>query len=323
MKKTIRYGVIGCGGHAIDAHGRHNNQIPDLHLVALCDPREESMQRYADASGNDGTRYREYGDLLGQPALDAVLILTPDEQHPEQLEAAIDSGIHVMVEKPLAIDRAGLDRVIRSLEKASKNGFVVTSCHPRRFDPPFIWLKELLPIFEFRFGKVVGFRFDFAYGEPHEDWKHWRSLMLDHVGHEIDLVSFLFGRKSFEAELISDDFDRYEVTGKREDFSFSFYGMRRLPERAFHEWATVEFEHGRVVMSTDQGNTIVTDKRTHSWEKIDSPKTDYEARSVGVIRDFTNTINGSVRNYLSKRDLILNNSIGIVLIESGRFSYSE
>ena len=51
-------------------------------------------------------------------------------------------GIDFFIEKPLCIKKQDIEIISKSLELAKAKKLIVTSCHPRRFDPPFVWLKE-------------------------------------------------------------------------------------------------------------------------------------------------------------------------------------
>ncbi|NTW13728.1 MAG: Gfo/Idh/MocA family oxidoreductase [Candidatus Moranbacteria bacterium] len=318
----IPYGVWGCGGHAVDAHCVHNKEVPKMILAGVCDTNASAMKRYCQNYGSDVPRFKNHYDLL-RSGIKAVLIATPDRFHPDHLREALVAGLHVMIEKPLAIDKRGYFEIVEGLRYARTRNLVVTSCHPRRFDPPFVWLKNSLPSLTDRLGPVLGFHYDFVYHKPSMGWKTRRSLMLDHAGHEIDLVSFLFGRIPFSAESHDDSFDRYLVTGQRKDgIRFSFHGTRRMEERVFLEWMTVRFEFGSVTVNTETGIATVENTRSNKISQRKCGATDYRIRSVGVIRNFADTITGAKPNYLTPEDLELNNSLGIWLRENGSYTYS-
>src|SRR6202040_1107445 len=74
--------------------------------------------------------------------LDAVVIAAPDSFHPALAIAALDAGVHVMCEKPLALTVAGCDRIPAARDRA---GRVLQVAYMKRYDPAFRRALELLP----------------------------------------------------------------------------------------------------------------------------------------------------------------------------------
>src|ERR1700693_2822286 len=98
--RFIRVGIVGCGRVA-EHHLRFLSEHPGIQVVALCDPDFARAQTLAQ-------RYRlpkqftSLEQMLGSTALDALHVLSPPASHYEQAAAAIDAGLHVLVEKPTA-----------------------------------------------------------------------------------------------------------------------------------------------------------------------------------------------------------------------------
>jgi predicted dehydrogenase len=310
----IRYGIIGCGGHALQGHLIPARNISDLELTTLFDVNRENADVFVAAGGLKIIPCATEEEFWSS-GIDAVVIATPDELHPVNLRRAVDAGMHVLVEKPLAIETAHLHEIRRVLRIAAEKKLVISSCHPRRFDPPFVWMKNNLPRFMEKFGRVVHFEFDFSYHKPTAEWKHSRSLLLDHINHEIDLVTFLFGHENFYAAKLSDGFDRYEVVGRRNDgISFRFHGTRRLTARLFSEWMAVRFEQGEVRIDTTTGNAAILDHESGNITTEACGETDYRLRFKGVMQNFVDAISGEHPCYLTHRDILLNTEIGIELV---------
>lgn len=323
----IRYGILGCGGHGIDAHAV---PVPGLQLVSLCDASHDRLtQLEADNRFNSKVCYfTDPVDFL-QSDLDAVIIATPDRMHIQHMMLALEARKHILVEKPLATDSIDLDILKVAIEGAKNEGLVLTSCHPRRFDSPFLWLKQHSPEFIEELGPVIGFHFDFSYHKPTAMWKHNRSLMLDHLNHEIDLLHFLYGHSTFSADMDFDSFDAYQVRGHREDgISFHFHGTRKLEKRVFLEWAVVRHERGDVSVNTNSGIACI---RPHEEQTKNSEhtrvvlcgSTDYVLRNQRLMQNFADTINGNAKNYLSPEDLWTNNWLGIYLSENRYYRPSK
>ncbi len=100
--RTLRVGVIGAGAFASRRH------LPDVlrderaTLTAACRRDPEALATVADHFSIPG-RYSDWQTMLAEEPLDAVIIATPHDQHAEQAIAALDRGIHVLLEKPMAI----------------------------------------------------------------------------------------------------------------------------------------------------------------------------------------------------------------------------
>ena len=102
--KTINIGHIGVGGQGT---GLLQNflSIPGTKSVAIADPfrqrREAAAQRVKASQGHDPKLYNDFRELLADPAIDAVIIATPDHWHVPIGLAAVRAGKDVYIEKPL------------------------------------------------------------------------------------------------------------------------------------------------------------------------------------------------------------------------------
>lgn len=116
-KGTIRIGVIGAGWFASRRHLPDIQSDPRLSLTAICRRNQELLNRMGDHFGVSD-RYTGYRRMLAECELDAVLVATPHNFHFEPARAALEQGLHVLVEKPLTIHVAeGRDLVALAEEK--------------------------------------------------------------------------------------------------------------------------------------------------------------------------------------------------------------
>lgn len=101
----IRVGLLGFGYWGPN-YARVLHELPQVELVVVCDQNSERLvqvrQRYPGIS-----TVQEVGQVLGRPDLDAVVIATPASTHQSLVSAALRSGRHVLVEKPMALEAAG------------------------------------------------------------------------------------------------------------------------------------------------------------------------------------------------------------------------
>lgn len=118
----LRIGLVGIG----DA-GRHHaralarlSRCPDVAWTALVGRDPEKLARFRDAlaAPPEVRGFSTYEAMLAEDACDAVILATPDGLHPEQVEAAAARGLHVLVEKPLALELAAGARALDAARRA-------------------------------------------------------------------------------------------------------------------------------------------------------------------------------------------------------------
>lgn len=308
-------GIIGCGGHA-QHHAKH--YIENFLTYGVWDPDPEAMKQISSK-----VSYDTLEALLAEETIVAVMICSPDEYHLEQIEKALAAGKHVFCEKPLLVPGQDMARLEAAFNLAENKKLAMTSCHPRRFDKPFWWLKsEVLTHpneFHMNFGKVISIAFDFSYHKPSNKWKNARSLLLDHLSHEVDLMNFLFGIQGFEAIKLFNNFDRYEVAGKRDDgITFHFMGTRRLDSSKYPEWCSVRFERGEVRLDMLMGVAYIVDHEKGAITTVPKLEIDYEGRLKKVMANFGDIqIDWDQIGYLSRSEMLMNTEAGILLQNEG------
>lgn len=105
---TVRMGIIGCGGMA-NAHVHYYDDIEGLTLTAACDLELEKAQSLIGE--RDAKAFTDAQELMDSGLVDAVLIATPHYAHPVLAEAAFKAGLHVLVEKPVAVTAADAEAI--------------------------------------------------------------------------------------------------------------------------------------------------------------------------------------------------------------------
>ena len=140
-KKTLRVGIVGCGGIAnlhLDRFYRHE---PRVELAAFCDILPDRANRYADGFAPAAARFADYRDLLKDPSIDAIDICTPNDLHSEIAIAAFRAGKHVFCEKPDAIDAK---KAAAMRDAAAKAGKVLMVMRNNRFTDAAKYLKKFV-----------------------------------------------------------------------------------------------------------------------------------------------------------------------------------
>jgi predicted dehydrogenase len=131
--------VVGCGYWGIH-HVRVAAAVSGARLVAVCDGDEAALAR-AVRTAPQARPLRSFDEVLADDAVQAVVLATPARDHASQVTRALDSGRHVLVEKPLALNVADAEA---ALEAASRSGRVLTVGHLMLYHPAVLRLRELL-----------------------------------------------------------------------------------------------------------------------------------------------------------------------------------
>ena len=138
---SLRVGVIGGGLVAQAVHLPNLAAHPGVELLALADPSALVGAGLANQYSIPRT-YLDWRDMLEAESLDAIVVCSPHATHAAIALAAIDLGIHALVEKPLCIDPADADVIA---ERAESAGVVVHVGYMKRHDPAFDHFLASLP----------------------------------------------------------------------------------------------------------------------------------------------------------------------------------
>ena len=119
--RDVRIGIIGCGGIANGKHLPSLAKLDNVQIVGFCDLIPE---RAKDAKENYGTEdaavYEDYRELLKRDDIEVVHVLTPNCSHAEISVAALESGKHVMCEKPMAASFKEAEAMSAAAKKSGK-----------------------------------------------------------------------------------------------------------------------------------------------------------------------------------------------------------
>lgn len=120
MKHKI--GIVGCGGIAHQKHFPALNKVKDrVEVIALCDIILERAEKAVEEVGEpDAKVYTDYHDLINNPDVEIVYVLTPNVAHCEISVAALEAGKHVLCEKPMAANVFDAQRMMDAYKKSGK-----------------------------------------------------------------------------------------------------------------------------------------------------------------------------------------------------------
>lgn len=193
----VRVGLLGCGRIARLVHLRALTSAPGVDLTALADPDPAALAA-ASRLAIDAIPFHDWRDLLGRGDVEAVVIALPTHLHAEAAVAALDAGIAVYVEKPLAATLEDGRAIARA---AAASGTVGATGFNLRHHPAYRRARDLLAAGAA--GRLVAARSVFT-SAPRElpEWKRRRAtgggVLLDLASHAVDLTRFLTGRRVVE-----------------------------------------------------------------------------------------------------------------------------
>ncbi|GIO23842.1 Gfo/Idh/MocA family protein [Oceanobacillus sp. J11TS1] len=159
---TLNIAVIGCGSIAKHRHLPEYAQNEQVNIAAVCDIVPERAEAAADKY--HAKAYTDYKTLLKEENIDAVSVCLPNYLHAPVSIDALNAGVHVLCEKPMATSAEEADSMI---EAAERNGKKLMIGHNQRFVASHQKARELIASGDI--GKVYSFRATFGHGGP-EGW---------------------------------------------------------------------------------------------------------------------------------------------------------
>lgn len=230
----MKYALIGCGrispNHIAAAQANH------LEIVALCDIDESNIKELKAKFNLTETtaEYTDYQTMLDEIQPDLVAIATPSGSHAEIGLAALRSGSHVIIEKPITLDLADARKLI---ETAKNQGLVLCACHQNRFNKAIQKIHGAVE--EGKFGRLF-------HGAAHIRWNRnenyylqapWRGTWQDDGGalmnqciHNIDLLRWMMGDEveevmAYTDQLLHDYIEAEDLGLALIKFSNGSYGL--------------------------------------------------------------------------------------------------
>ncbi len=234
----IRVGLVGCGGRGIGAVRNCVAADPSVQLVAVCDAfadRVDAAMKEFTEGGGDGNNLRPplpkdqfavtpdrcfvgfdgYKQVLAS-GIDLVLLVTPPHFRPLHLQAAIEAGVHVFTEKPVAVDPVGARLVMQVAELAAQKKLAIVAGTQRRHSADY--LETMQRIKDGAIGELVGGSCYWMQealwhrGRKPEwsemeyqmrNWLYFTWLSGDHIVeqhmHNIDVMNWAFGGPPLKA----------------------------------------------------------------------------------------------------------------------------
>jgi 2-hydroxy-4-carboxymuconate semialdehyde hemiacetal dehydrogenase len=300
----IRIGVAGANGAFGTKHLEALHAIPSADVQAVMATNMDKANASGDAFGVEH-RFDDYDAMLNSGKIDALILATPTQLHAEQAIKAMDAGLHVLVEIPMADSLADSERLVA---KQQETGLVGMAGHVRRFNPSHQWMHR-----QFQAGDLAIQQMDVqtyffrrtnmnAKGEARSWTDH---LLWHHACHTIDLFLYQTGENIAEVQAIQGP--------KHADLGIAM-DMAILMKTATGKLCTLSLSFNndgplgtyfRYICDNGTYLARYDDLFTGKEEQIDVSKVDVSMNGIELIdREFINAIiekrepNGSLRQCL-------------------------
>jgi predicted dehydrogenase len=195
---SVRFGIVGLGNMgAVHARNLAQGAVPHGTLAAVCDSDPARTAGY----GETVRVFHDLGEMVRSGAIDALVIATPHFAHPDAAILALRAGLHVLVEKPLAVHKADAERMLAAHAAAGAKlqfGIVFNqrTRAPHRKIRQLIQSGELGPVRRVQWTLTDWFRSDAYYASS-----PWRAtwdgegggVLINQAPHQLDLWCWLFG----------------------------------------------------------------------------------------------------------------------------------
>ncbi|EUC58113.1 Gfo/Idh/MocA family protein [Mogibacterium timidum] len=200
----MKYALIGCGRIATNHVTAAVNN--NMEIVAVCDIVPEKMEAILKKHGlvDDKSikRYTDYKKMIEENELELVSIATESGKHASIALDVIDAGINVIIEKPMAMNIADAEEIIK---RAAEKNVKVSACHQNRFN---VAIQEVRKAIEGeRFGKLSHASINVRWNrnKGYYDQAPWRGTWEEDGGclmnqciHGIDLLRWMMGDEVVE-----------------------------------------------------------------------------------------------------------------------------
>lgn len=274
----LNYAIIGFGGLG-KSHFRNTaeltSKVADIKLVALCDVDEKAFvtqtainlgSNEADLDLSAYTLYNDAAEMFEKEKLDFIVTALPTYIHEKIAVMAMEKGIHVFSEKPMAINA---DQAQNMIDKSNENNVKLMIGQCLRYWPEYSILKNIID--SKKYGNVITANFVRLSGTPKWTWDNWMmdedrsgGCALDMHVHDVDFINWAFGKpnavtsRAMNVDCKHDyisteyDYDNFYITatggwGLTTSYPFTAEFMVRF------ENGVVELKNGKLMAYTDNG----------------------------------------------------------------------
>lgn len=253
--KKLRLGIIGtCRRGALGDYA--HDSAAGVEIVAGADISQEKLnsfaERHQEKFNNKVNLHLDYRKMLAEEGLDGVFITSPDFCHEEHAAAALQAGVAVYLEKPMAITLEGCDRIMST---AQKHKTKLMLGHNMRYMSFTNKMKEIIDSGMIGQVKAIWCRHFISYGgdayfrDWHADRRLATSLLLQKGAHDIDIIHWLAGAYSSRVSGMG-SLSVYGDLPKRQDSSPG------KPDFNESHWPPLEQKDFNPVVDVEDLNTV-------------------------------------------------------------------
>jgi 1,5-anhydro-D-fructose reductase (1,5-anhydro-D-mannitol-forming) len=300
--RPIRWGLIGASTIASTYMVRALREARGGELVAVLSGDPSHGAAFASRHGIPEV-YSSLDDLLGSDSLDAVYISSVNSRHRDQAVAAAAAGLHVLCDKPLAIDVAGAESIIRA---CSDRQVVLGVNHNLRCSPVHIAVRELIA--DGRLGRVLAARV-LHLTLPSPELRPWRTqdpaagggAALDITVHDADILRFLLGQEPTEVTAFTGT-----QAGDTVGVDDAIAAVLRFADgviATIHDSLSVPFSRSSLSIHGDQGSVYLADAMsddpiatatlTDASGTVPVPLPPTDGLYHGIVAAFTDSVHGN------------------------------
>ncbi|WP_409272434.1 Gfo/Idh/MocA family protein [Neobacillus sp. SCS-31] len=290
----LKFAVLGCGRISYKHIEALIKNSEYAELVAVCDIDEKQAvgrkeQYEASIQGSDVKVYTDYIEMLEKEQLDVVTIATESGYHAKHAIDCMNSGAHVLVEKPMALSVEDADNMIAV---AKEKGKKICVSHQNRFNPPIQKLRRAIE--EGRFGRIMSGTARILWTRDMNYYKQapWRGTaaldggtLMNQCIHNIDLLQWMLGgaeierihaeRETFLRDIEMEDFGAILIRFKNGSIGI-VEGSAVVYPKNLEETLSIFGEKGTVVI----GGLAVNEIKT--WQFADERDYDKEDTSTDI-----------------------------------------
>lgn len=323
---VFKIGLIGCGGIA-NVHMQVLSGIKEVQLASFCDIVEDRAREFnLKYAGGNANVYNDFSSMIEREGLDIVYICLPPFAHSNEVELAAEKGVHVFIEKPIALSMEKAESMVAA---SRRHGIKTQVGFQLRFGTAVEFFKSMVEKGEA--GQIGLFLAKYYCNSLHSPW--WRDKsksggqLVEQIIHLYDLSRFIVGEPRSVYCKLDNLFHRNVEGYTSEDVSTTIIRFKEgglgsisasnfaIPNRWLHEFDIIT--SSLTACFTDANNAVFTKTDKHWGESlaVSSEKNLHEA----ITLDFLN----SVKNDTPTRVPIEEGARSLNLVLSARKSAEE
>lgn len=306
-----RVGIVGCGSIAEFRHAPEYAQNPNAEIVAYFDPQPHRAEKLAAVYG--GAVVGDFQAILEDKSIEAVSVCSTNQMHHVHTVQALESGKHVLCEKPLAVSLAAADAMLAASQKSGK---ILMVGHNQRLADAHQKAKAILQSGEL--GRVLTFATTFGHpGPEYWSWVKNNSTWFfdkpksvfgvagDLGVHKLDLIRYLLDDEIVEVSSFVETLDKKNASGALIEVSDNMLCLLRTKKRAVGtltvSWTHYGAEDNSTTLYCERGIMKIYADPTYQIQisnaagqatlyKVGKLQTNTEQSNSGVIDAFIDAI---------------------------------